>query len=142
MNSGVEGFTRAMRELARVCPTELDDALVRVGEATIVPASRSKAAAVFSGAPPHDGTSTRLADQTRVVKTPKGAAVVNDKVYANVQNWGGHTWHAQSRLGRSHKPPGPGVPATHFIDQAARDNPAFDAAMQRELERLVDRFLS
>jgi phage gpG-like protein len=130
-----------MRELARVAPVELDAALVRVGEETIVPASKSRAQAAFSGAPPHDGTSVRLADQTKMVPTPKGAAIVNDKVYANVQNWGGRTHGAISRVGRSAMPKGSGVPATHFISDAARDNPAFTAAMERELAALVTKHL-
>ena len=136
-----ESFTLRMRELARVAPVELDAALVRVGEEVVVPASQRRAQAVFSGAPPHDGTTARLADQTRVVPTPKGAAVVNSKVYANVQNWGGHTWHAQSRIGRSAMPKGAGVPGTRFISDAAKDSPEFNAAIDRELSSLISKYL-
>jgi hypothetical protein len=138
---GVASFTAQMRELARVAPVELDAALVRVGEEVVVPASKNRANSVFSGATPHDGTSARLADQTRAVRTPKGAAIVNDKVYANVQDRGGRTWHAQSRVGRSAMPAGRGVPATHFISGAVFDDPAFFVALERELDLLVERHL-
>ena len=120
-----------MRELNRVAPAELDAAMVRVSERTILPAARSLT-------PRRSGA---LAASTRVVQTPKGVAFTNPKVYANVQHFGGQTWHARSGPLHSVKSPGPGITGKRFITRAVEHNPAFDRAMLDELEALVLRHL-
>ena len=135
---GLTDLVAAMRELQRIAPHELDAALLRLTEKDVIPASKALAAQRFSGAAPRDGTSKRLADSTRAVPTPRGVAVVNSKVYANVQNWGGRTTHAISRGGGA---VGGEIKASHFLSDAAYENPVLYADLERAFTALVEKHL-
>ena len=103
-----QGFAAAMRRLAVVAPGELDDAMGRVARRVVLPAARR----TLRGS---------LAGSTVVKPSVKGAAFVNTKVYANVHHWGGHTWHAQSRVGKAQNAAwtsqhGSGIRGTRSLD--------------------------
>ena len=134
--SGPAEFAAAMRELERVAAGELDAAMVKVSERTVLPVSARLAQGKA-------GTGA-LGAATRVVQTPRGVEFVNRKVYANVQHYGGQTWNAASRVGRSanQRFPGPGITGKHFVTEAVRTNPAFDAGMQDALNGLVEKFVN
>ena len=134
-------LTRALRELQRVAPVAVDDAMERVARTAVLPVART-------------GLRGSLKGSTVVKATTQGPQFVNTKVYANVQHWGGHTWHAQSRVGRSasnayraHN--GPGIKGSFGVWDAlssSRDEnvlrPYVASAIAREIDALLTKHLS
>lgn len=130
MSSELDGLAAKMRRLETVAPIELNMALERIALTRVLPGAKSRA--------PHK--SGRLAGSLSVVPGPpsRGAAVKSPLVYANVQHWGGRTWHARSRVGRSTKPAGRAIKGTRFVQATVEQDGALIA---RDIGNALDRMM-
>ena len=131
-----ERFSRAMADLSRVAPREVDERLGNVARRTVLPKAKGKT---------RRGKTGQLAGKLTVptVTGSKGPVFKNPTRYANVNYWGGQTWYAQSRKGRwpSPRPPGKGFRPNATIYAVLKADPAVTAAIGKELDAMMMKHL-
>jgi hypothetical protein len=125
-----EQFSRAMANLSRVAPAEMDRRLERVARDKVLPKAKSKT---------KKGKTGKLAGGLTVVGTAAGPTFKNPTAYANVQYWGGHTWYARSRRGRwpSPQPPGKGIGNHPTIYTVLKNDKSITDAIGKELADMM-----
>jgi len=126
-----EHFARVMRDLALVAPVEVDQRLAKVARTRVLPDARSRT---------RRGKTGQLASSLNVGVGARGPVFKNPLAYANVQYWGGRTWHAQSRVGRSAMPVGKAIAGRPAIYEALQE-PMVALAIGRELDDMMRKHL-
>lgn len=120
---GIAEFTRAMRRLETVVPTEVDDLFAEVMEDDLLPEIR---AATPEG-DGRSGTPGRLRDSTTVVKARGRPSIENRRVYANTIHWG--------RIRRGY------VRASRFVWDQVSGSRVLEEKVSAGLAALVDKYL-